>query len=73
MKILSRLFSLIALLLCSFLSFAQGTSGESAIGSTMRSNGRIYVVIVVILVILAGLIIYLVRLDKKISKFEKEI
>lgn len=72
MKILSRLFSLIVLSLCSFLSFAQGPSGQSTIGSTMRSNGRIYVVIVVILVILAGLIIYLVRLDKKISRFEKE-
>ncbi|RYG33455.1 MAG: CcmD family protein, partial [Chitinophagaceae bacterium] len=29
----------------------------------MRSNGRIYVVIAVILTILAGLIVYLVRLE----------
>ena len=39
---------------------------------TMRSNGRIYVVIAVILTILVGLVLYIVRLDKKISKLEKE-
>ena len=38
---------------------------------TMRSNGKIYVVIAVILTILLGLILYLVRLDRKISKLEK--
>jgi hypothetical protein len=39
---------------------------------TMRSNGRIYVVIAVILTILVGLVLYIVRLDKKISRLEKE-
>jgi len=38
----------------------------------MRSDGRIYVVIAVILAILTGLILYLVRLDRKIAKMEKE-
>jgi hypothetical protein len=36
----------------------------------MRSNGKIYVVVAVILTIFAGIIIYLVRLDRKISKLE---
>ena len=40
---------------------------------TMRSNGRIYVVVAVMLTILAGLILYIVRLDKKLKKLEKEI
>lgn len=38
----------------------------------MRSNGKIYVVVAVVLIILFGLLAYLVRLDRKISKFEKE-
>ncbi len=38
---------------------------------TMRSNGRIYVVVAVALTILIGLILYIVRLDRKISKLEK--
>ncbi|MFZ9386919.1 MAG: CcmD family protein [Chitinophagaceae bacterium] len=50
--------------------FAQGQ--ETGMADLMRSNGRIYVVVAVILTILAGLILYLVRLDRKISKLEKE-
>ncbi|HET6228109.1 MAG TPA: CcmD family protein, partial [Bacteroidia bacterium] len=33
----------------------------------MKENGKIYVVIAVMLTILAGLVLYLVRLDRKIS------
>ena len=54
-----------------FLQAQEGT-GKSVIGETMRSNGRIYVVVAVMLTILTGLILYLVRLEKKISKIEKE-
>jgi hypothetical protein len=38
----------------------------------MKENGKIYVVIAVMLTILAGLVIYLVRLDKKISRLENK-
>ncbi|HTL10166.1 MAG TPA: hypothetical protein VL307_17950 [Chitinophagaceae bacterium] len=38
----------------------------------MRHNGKIYVVVTVMLIILLGLILYLVRLDRKITKLEKE-
>jgi Na+-translocating ferredoxin:NAD+ oxidoreductase RnfD subunit len=38
----------------------------------MESGGKIGVVMVVCLVILAGLILYLVRLDRKISRLEKK-
>ena len=37
----------------------------------MRSNGKIYVVVVVVLIILLGLFLYLVRLDRKITRLEK--
>lgn len=36
----------------------------------MYSSGRIYVVIAVILIILFGLILYLVRLEKKVKQLE---
>jgi hypothetical protein len=39
----------------------------------MRSDGKIYVVIAVILTILAGLLAYLISLDRRISRFEKNI
>jgi CcmD family protein len=37
-----------------------------------RADGKIYVVIAVLIVILLGLILYVVRLDRKISRLEKE-
>ena len=51
---------------------AQPDPANVQMADTMRSNGKIYVVIAVILTILAGLILYIVRLDKKISRLEKE-
>ena len=72
MQKIRTLFSLLSLLLFSILVQAQEGNGKTTIGETMRSNGRIYVVVAVMLVILTGLILYLVRLDRKISKVEKE-
>ena len=39
----------------------------------LRANGKIYVVVLVLVTILAGVMFYVVRLDRKISKLEKEI
>ena len=39
----------------------------------MRADGKIYVVVAVLTLILLGLILYVVRLDRKISRLEKEI
>jgi len=61
---------LVCLLLVNFVVAAQESGVEMA--DTMRSNGKIYVVVAVILTIFAGIIIYLVRLDRKISRFERE-
>lgn len=38
----------------------------------MRSNGKIYVVVAVCMLILAGLFIYVWTIDRKISKIESE-
>ena len=48
------------------------SSGESAFGQTMRSTGRIYVVIAVMTTILVGLFLYLIRLDRRMGRLEKE-
>jgi hypothetical protein len=52
--------------------FSQNQAGQVEMADGMRQSGKIYVVIAVILTILAGLIFYLVRLDRKISRLEKE-
>ena len=61
---------LIAILTLTFLtSFANAQDVKMA--DMMKENGKIYVVIAVMLTILAGLVLYLFRLDRKISKLEK--
>lgn len=69
-----RFFKNCAMLVFMLLSTVAAFSQEKEVGmaDTMRSNGRIYVVVAVMLTILIGLILYIVRLDKKISKLEKE-
>lgn len=63
------LFLCLLLLFYTHAVHAQEQAAEMA--DVMRSNGKIYVVVLVLATIFAGLIIYLVRLDKKISKLEK--
>jgi len=66
------LLTLLSMLMTTLFVQAQEGTGKTIVGETMRSNGRIYVVLAVMLTILIGLILYLVRLDRKISKVEKE-
>lgn len=57
-----------------FLLFTLLTNAQAVeMADTMKANGKIYVVIAVMLTILAGLVLYLIRLDRKISKLEKNI
>jgi len=38
----------------------------------MRSNGKIYVVLAVVIIIMIGFFIYLISVDRKLSKLEKQ-
>ncbi|MEQ8581121.1 MAG: hypothetical protein RIC30_08940 [Marinoscillum sp.] len=40
---------------------------------TFRSEGKIYVVLAVVLIILGGLFYYLLRIERKLKKLEDEI
>jgi hypothetical protein len=70
MKMIKNIACLMIVLVISIMSFAQDKKVEMA--DVMRSNGRIYVVIAVVITILLGLILYVFRLDRKITKLEKE-
>ena len=59
------------LLLTAIASFAQAPQNVE-MADVMRSNGKIYVVLAVVLVILGGLIGYLVSIDRKLSRLEKD-
>ncbi len=68
-KLLLSLFSFCI----SFCVFAQDTAvaQAEAPGTGLRANQKTYVVVAVLVTILTGLFIYLIRLDRKISKLEK--
>ena len=67
-----KIFSLFIMLFVSMAMWAQDGNQKVQMADTMRSNGRIYVVVAVILTILIGLILYVLIIDRKISKLEKE-
>ena len=48
-----------------------GSIAASANDGFMRSEGKIYVVMAVVITILTGLLIYVIRLDRKITRLEK--
>jgi len=51
--------------------FAQDNGVEMA--DTLRSNGKIYVVVLCIVIILVGLLAYLFSIDKRLKKIEKDL
>ena len=53
------------------ISFAQEKT-EVDMADTMRSNGKIYVVVAVCLIILTGLFLYVMSVDRKLRKLEKD-
>ncbi len=65
-SILTALFSCLPLLLK-----AQDTA-EVEMARKFYGEGKINIVIAVMVIIFAGIVWYLIRLDKKISKLEKE-
>ncbi|MEY4930341.1 MAG: hypothetical protein RI909_1065 [Bacteroidota bacterium] len=46
---------------------------QAEMADTMRSEGKIYVVVGILLIIFIGLIGYLVMLDRKVTRIEKKL
>jgi hypothetical protein len=70
-----KIFFLI-LSFCSGLFLLQAqTSGEAPVemADDFYSEGKVYVVVVVVSLVVVGMMVYLFSLDKKLNKLEKEI
>jgi CcmD family protein len=59
-------------ILCLFVMSTTVASAEPEMADAMRSNGKIYVVVAVLATIFAGIFAYLVYLDRKITRLEKD-
>ena len=51
----------------------QAGNSEVEMADMLRSSGKIYIVVAVVTIIMTGLIIYLVSLDRKLTKIEKKL
>ena len=69
-----KFITLVIFTFLTVLTYAQnGTKDEPVqMADFMRSSGKIYVVVAVVVTILIGLFVYLISLDRKISKLEKD-
>ena len=66
-------FFLMATITFAHAHTVEADANGNVVDNVLRSNGLIYVVVGVIVIILAGLIFYLTTIDRKLSKLEKEI
>ena len=64
-KFLATLYLLLSVILC----FSQ----EVEMADGMRSEGKIYVVVAVLITILLGIILFLIMMDRKVSDIEKKL
>jgi|688.fasta_scaffold1418276_2 hypothetical protein len=60
------------MVLFSSTGFAQ-SDGSPEMADLLRSNGKIYVVLLTVLMVFAGMIAFLFSLEKRISKLEKNL
>jgi hypothetical protein len=58
-------------LFCVLQLWASAQEPDVQMADRMRADGKIYVVVAVIVTIFAGIILYLIRLDRKLTKLEK--
>lgn len=74
LTIVLSLFSLVALAQEKIAVEASDYSNSSVdMADVMRSNGKIYIVVGIIVIIFLGIAAYLIYTDRKLSKIEKSI
>jgi CcmD family protein len=65
----ANVFSLLFIL----TSFVANAQADVEMADQFRADGKIYVVIAVVSIILAGFFVYLFRLDRKITNLENRL
>ena len=53
--------------------FLQSAQSSVEMADLMRSNGKIYVLLAVVLLIFAGIVFFLMFLEQRLSQLEKEM
>ena len=64
--------ALLTIVLLTIFSTAQAQK-QAEMADALRADGKIWVVVTIIVVILAGLVAYLFLLDRKVKKLENQL
>ncbi len=70
MQKLRKIFTGILLAFFHIGLLAQGPATRPEMADVMRSNGKIYVVVAIVLLIFLGIVFYLIRIDRKVTDLE---
>lgn len=71
-KVSIAVFAFVNFILSLNLFAQQSVTQEVAMADQMRADGKIWVVVAVISTLFVGIIAFLVSMDRKVSKLEKE-
>jgi len=70
---LKKAIAVMVMALIAVYTTAQETVNTTNVATDlMKSNGKIYVVMTIVTIIVIGLLLYVMRVDRKISKLEKK-
>ncbi len=67
------LISSFIFLISSLSSLAQSATDPVEMADTLRSDGKIYVVVTVLSIVFIGIVISLISLDRKVGRLEKKL
>jgi len=72
---MKRLVAFLVLVLSSIKAFAQEAvaADKPQMADAFRADGKIYVVVLVLSLVFVGLATYLVIIDRKVAKLEKQL
>jgi len=65
-----KILALVAMLLLPLQIFCQSGGEEVEMADSLRSNGKIYVVVVGLVVILTGITVLLIVIERKLQRLE---
>ena len=70
---MKKMYKTTLMLLLAMLPISLFAQPEVEMADTLRSDGKIYVVVAIMLVIFLGLIGYLFLMDRKVTRLEKKM
>lgn len=69
---LSKILTFLSFIFFPVITFSQGTNSVE-MADAFRADGKIYVVVLGLVIILTGVILFLIRVDRKLFKLEKRM